>query len=193
MTRVITVVLIGVHVLSAVALAQSPRQLAQAITGSGQAKLDVSSPAFKPGESIPGPYGADGENFSPALTWSNVPSGARSIVIMMEDPDAATPKPFVHWTLYDLPAGAPQVHESVPAIPQLPSLGKAKQGRNSRGTVGYTGPRPPKGDPAHHYHFQVFALDTMLNLPPAADAQAILDAMKGHVLAAGEVVGLFSR
>jgi Raf kinase inhibitor-like YbhB/YbcL family protein len=67
------------------------------------------------------------------------------------------------------------------------------QGRNSRGQVGYMGPRPPAGDPAHHYHFQVFALDTMLSLPPGAERDAVVTAMNGHVLARGETVGTFAK
>jgi Raf kinase inhibitor-like YbhB/YbcL family protein len=180
------------NMTATVAMAQAPRPLAHEL-GGGEAKMTVSSPAFKQGERIPDPYGADGDNFSPALTWTNLPSHARSVVVMVEDPDAATPNPFVHWTLYNLPAGTSRLDESIPAIPQLPQLSKAKQGRNSRGTIGYTGPRPPKGDPPHHYHFQVFALDVELAVLPSAEAQAIIDAMKGHVLAWGELVGLFSR
>ncbi len=193
MTRPIALAIFSACMLIGDARAQSPRQLARAIVGAGAGKLEVSTPAFKSGEPIPGLYGADGENLSPALTWTNLPAGAQSVVILMEDPDATTPKPFVHWTLYDVPARISRLDESMPAIPQLPALDKAKQGRNSRGTIGYTGPRPPKGDPAHHYHFQVFALDAVLKLPPGAGADELINAMRGHVLASGETVGLFSR
>jgi Raf kinase inhibitor-like YbhB/YbcL family protein len=173
--------------------APPPRSLARAMIANGSAGLDVSSPAFKPNDYIPFPYSAEGEAFSPALSWQKAPGATRSFVVIVEDPDAATPKPFVHWVIYNLPATVSHLDESVPAIPQLPQLQNAKQGRNSRGTIGYVGPRPPEGDPAHHYHFQVLALDTMLQLPPAADALAILDASKGHVVASGETIGLFRR
>ena len=69
----------------------------------------------------------------------------------------------------------------------------AMQGRNSRGQIGYMGPRPPAGDPPHHYHFELFALDTTLVIPPGAEREALLGAMNGHVVARGEVVGVFQR
>ena len=82
--------------------------------------------------------------------------------------------------------------EGVPGDPAL-VLPKAAQGTNTRGSVGFTGPHPPAGDPAHHYHFQIFALDKLLDLPPAPDREQLLASMRGHVLAAGEIVGTFRR
>jgi Raf kinase inhibitor-like YbhB/YbcL family protein len=113
---------------------------------------------------------------------------------MTEDPDAKAPAPtpFVHWTVFDLPANYVELHESIPSTPRLPHLDNAQQGKTSRGTVGYFGPRPPLGEPAHHYHFEVFALDARLDLPPGASVDEITAAMRGHVLAAGEVVGTFA-
>ena len=102
-----------------------------------------------------------------------------------------SPKPFVHWVLYNLPLALSALPESVPGTPRLPEFGGALQGRNSRGTTGYFGPRPPKGDSPHHYHFQVFAVDSVLNLDPSATATAVLTAMKGHVVAHGALVGLY--
>lgn len=157
--------------------------------------LEVSSPAFASGEAIPHPYTAYGENFSPALTWRGAPASTQSFVVLAEDPDAKAPapSPFVHWSMYDLPVEQAALHESMPTTPRLPMLGGAHQGRTSRGTIGYVGPRPPAGDGVHHYHFEVFALDTKLGLPPGAPLSQIAAAMQGHVVAAGEVVGTFSR
>ena len=128
---------------------------------------------------------------SPDLSWTGVPPSAKSLAVFVEDPDAKEPKPFVHWVLYNLPSSITALPESVPGAPRLPEFGGALQGRTSRGTTGYVGPRPPKGDPPHHYHFQVFALDAPLTLDPGADATAVAGAMKGHVLASGELVGTF--
>ncbi len=139
-------------------------------------------------------HSADGDNASPELSWNGAPEGTQSFVVISEDPDAAQPKPFVHWLAYDIPAGVTELREGLPTEPSLPDPKGVKQGANSMGSTGYTGPKPPVEDGAHHYHFQVFALDVpSLDLPPAADRAAVLDAMQAHVLAAGEIVGTFDR
>ena len=145
------------------------------------------------GAAIPMPYSGYGERFSPPLRWSNAPASTKSFVLLMEDPDAKTPKPYLHWLLYNVPAETTRLPESVPAPPRLEEPKGALQGRNSRGHIGYVGPRPPEGDPPHHYHFQIFALDTLLNVPLGADREAVLTAMTGHVIARGELVGTFQR
>jgi Raf kinase inhibitor-like YbhB/YbcL family protein len=156
------------------------------------ARLSVSSPAFTPGQAIPVPYSQYGERFSPALTWTGAPAATKSFAVVVEDPDAKEPKPFVHWLLYNVPPATQRLHESLPGDQRLAEPPGAMQGRNSRGQVGYMGPRPPQGDPAHHYHFEVFALDTTLAVNPGLDREALLGAMKGHVLASGEVLGTFA-
>jgi Raf kinase inhibitor-like YbhB/YbcL family protein len=170
-----------------------PSALARERTeGRATSQLAISSPAFTAGQSIPTPYSSYGERFSPALAWTGTPQGTKSLAVIMEDPDAAQPKPFVHWLLYNLPVTTTRLHESMPGDPRLVEPGGALQGRNSRGQIGYMGPKPPHGDPAHHYHFEVFALDTMLSVEPGLDREALLKAMTGHVLASGEVVGTFA-
>jgi Raf kinase inhibitor-like YbhB/YbcL family protein len=156
-------------------------------------ELSVTSPAFQPGTAIPAPYSGYGERFSPSLDWSGAPAGTRSFVLLMEDPDAKSPKPYVHWLLYNLPAETTRLPESVPTQPRLEEPEGALQGRNSRGQTGYVGPRPPEGDPPHHYHFQVFALDSVLTVPPGADRETVLRAMDGHVVARGDLVGTFQH
>jgi Raf kinase inhibitor-like YbhB/YbcL family protein len=153
------------------------------------ATLTVTSSAFRNGQAIPLKYSDYGEKVSPALRWEGAPASAKSFVVLAEDPDAQTPKPFVHWSLYNLPATVTQIDEGIPGMPRLPELGGAYQGRSSRGNTGYMGPRPPKGDPPHHYHFQVFALDTTLTLDPNVSREQLLTAMTGHVVAGGETVG----
>lgn len=153
--------------------------------------LSVTSDSFNYGKDIPYRHSDYGDRLSPQLMWKNVPSGTQSFVILMEDPDATLPKPFIHWILYNLPADSTELHRAIPTEMQLMEFGNARQGTNSRGSVGYFGCRPPYKDAAHHYHFQVFALDTVLDVPLAPDRQAVLKAMEGHVLASGELMGRY--
>jgi Raf kinase inhibitor-like YbhB/YbcL family protein len=155
--------------------------------------IKVSSADFSQNGSIPQKHSAYGEDLSPTLSWSGVPKGARSLVLMMEDPDAANPKPFVHWIVANIPPTATGLPASIPVKEKIDSLSGTVQGANNRSTLGYYGPRPPAGEPPHHYHFQVFALDTTLKLNSGFNRQALLNAMKGHVLAKGEVIGTYQR
>ena len=148
------------------------------------ATLQVSSPAFAQNGAIPVAHSAYGAGRAPAIAWSAPPAGTKSLAIMMEDPDAMSAKPFVHWTAWNLDPGLTGLGEAA-----LPA--GARQGRNNRGRASYFGPRPPGSSP-HHYHFQLFALDTMLDLPDGATREQLLAAMNGHVLAKGDLVGLFS-
>jgi Raf kinase inhibitor-like YbhB/YbcL family protein len=174
-------------------LAKPSDQLAAAIVGAADGTIDVISPAFENGQPIPAVYGAEQQNISPPLEWAKGPAGTRSYTIVLEDPDASRDPPFVHWMLYNLPPDVTNLREGVPAQPRLELPEGALQGVNDRGSIGYFGMRPPKGDPAHHYHVQILALDTMLDLPHGASRAQLLDAMKGHVLAKGEIVGTYKR
>lgn len=142
-------------------------------------KLQVTSSAF-----------ADG--VSPPLSWSAV-TGAKSYAIIAEDPDAAPYKPFVHWLAWNIPANVLALPERVQEQARLTEPEGVLQGTNTRGSPGYTGPRPPVGDPAHRYYFQVFALDTVLDVPFGADRDQLLAAMKGHVLGSGVVMGKYAQ
>jgi Raf kinase inhibitor-like YbhB/YbcL family protein len=169
-----------------------PRRLAIEQLKATGASMTVTSPSFPANGTMPAKHADYGERISPELSWTGVPPSAKSLVVIVEDPDAKDPKPFVHWVLYDLPPSVSSLPESVPRMPRLPEFGGALQGRNSRGTVGYFGPHPPKGDPAHHYHFEVFAVDILPNLDPAATATAVLATITGHVVARGELVGVYA-
>lgn len=153
--------------------------------------LAVTSPAFPDGGTIPQVFAAEGENISPPLQWAEGPEGTVSYVVIMEDPDVDQNAPFVHWQLYNVPAEITQLPEGIPPLVELLVPEGARQGRNDRGSVGYFGPKPPPEDPAHRYYFQVFALDTELVLPIVPSRPELLDAMEGHVLASGELVGMF--
>ncbi|MDV3467943.1 YbhB/YbcL family Raf kinase inhibitor-like protein [Stenotrophomonas sp. C3(2023)] len=156
------------------------------------AALQVSSPAFRSGQPLSPRFSAYHDNASPALTWATVP-GARSYVLIMEDPNAANVKPFVHWVAYNIPADTLGLPEGLPVDPRLLKPEGMLQGSNSRGSVGYFGPRPPVGDPPHPYHFQLLALDTVLDLKPGATRDEVLDAAKGHILAVGETIGTYQQ
>ena len=162
-------------------------KLASRKLGNGELRsqtLAVSSSAFSEGGAIPTDYTADGGGYAPPVAWANVPESARSMVLVCEDPDAPMPKPFVHWLVYGLPAAVSSL-ESAPAF--------GREGKNSTMKAGYTPPAPPPGHGPHRYHFQVFALDTILELEPGAGRTALVDAMRGHVLAWGETVGTYER
>jgi Raf kinase inhibitor-like YbhB/YbcL family protein len=149
---------------------------------------------FNDGQKIPLSYVSDGDNASPPLEWDGTPAQTKSFVLIADDPDAMDPKPFTHWVAYDIPADTKKLREGIPGSPVVPEPKAMKQGVNSSGSIGYTGPKPPVGDPAHHYHFQVFALDVeTLGIDPGASREQVIDAMKDHVLANGKVVGTFER
>lgn len=152
----------------------------------------VSSGDFAANGAIPMKQSEYADGVSPALRWDAVP-GAVSYAIVMEDPDSKPIKPFVHWVAWNIPATLTSLPEGLQEQLRLVEPEGVLQGRNSSGTHGYFGPKPPVGDPAHHYHFQVLALDQMLDIPPTSDRDAFLAAASGHVIAKGELVGLYEQ
>ena len=143
------------------------------------------SPAFEDGARIPVEFTSDGGGGSPPLRWDVLPPGTRSLALIVEDPDAPTPNPFVHWLVYGIPIGASTPEEAL-------SQG-AKVGRNSMMRPEWAPCAPPRGDMPHRYFFQLFALDTMLSLGGTAGRSALLDAIKGHVLGGSQLIGTYSR
>jgi len=149
-------------------------------------RLDVTSPSIENGHPIPARH-AGPEGTSPALRIHDIPQETRQLAILCEDPDA--PKDtFVHWLAYGIEPTTKLIDEGVP--PRGVAAG-FKQGRNSLEEDGFTGPAPPPDGPPHHYHFQVFALDTTIGLPPGADRESLILAMTDHVLAHGDLVGTY--
>lgn len=158
--------------------------------------ITVRSEAFESGQPIPVKYTEDGEDLSPPLSWDGLPQGTQELALICDDPDAPTPQPWVHWVLYKLAADVTKLPQGIPAGPTIEKPIKALQGKNSwtsGQTIGYRGPAPPKGHGTHHYHFQVYALDTKLDVKSGLGKQDLLNAMRGHVLASGELVGTYSR
>jgi hypothetical protein len=157
------------------------------------APITVTSTAFDQGQPIPIKHTRDGEDVSPALSWNGVPSGAKELVLICDDPNAPGPQPWVHWVIYKIPGDADGLPESVPGS-EVPGVPKgALQGENSWGRMGYNGPQPPRGDGPHHYFFKLYALDAPLDLKPGLDKDALLKAMEGHVIGQGELVGTYER
>jgi Raf kinase inhibitor-like YbhB/YbcL family protein len=159
------------------------------------ASLTVSSTAFAQGGAIPVIYSSYDQSASPPLRWTDGPAGTQSYAILTEDPDAdTTPLPVVHWVAWNIPAAVTALREGLESMDRLQDPMGLRQGPNTAaGSVGYKGPRPPAGDPAHHYHFEIFALDQMLDLRVGANREDLVTAMRGHVLAKGELIGIFKR
>lgn len=144
--------------------------------------LTVTSSAFSANETIPIEYTCDGSETSPPLSWSGVPADAKSVALLVEDPDA--PKgTFTHWLVTDIPATTTSLDKAA-----APPAG-AMVAKNDKGGSGYAGPCPPTG--RHHYHFRVYALDKTLG--KAMTRSELLSAIKGHVLAQGDLVGTYQK
>ena len=156
-------------------------------------KLQITSTAFQAGQPIPRKYTGEGEDASPALAWAGVPAETDELVLICDDPDASTPQPWVHWVIYKIRGPATSLPEGVPAHAEVAQPSGARQGKNSWDTVGYRGPMPPPGHGLHHYHFKLYALDTELDLRAGATKEQVLQAMSGHVLAEGELIGTYER
>ncbi len=151
--------------------------------------LELTSKAFQPGGTIPKPYTGDGADHSPPLGWSEPPAGTKSLALICDDPDAPRGT-WVHWVLFNLPPETRELGEGVPATETLDS--GAKQGTNDFGNVGYGGPAPPRGKP-HRYFFNLYALDGTVDLPAGATKAKLVVAMKGHILAQGQLTGTYGR
>ena len=158
--------------------------------------LTLTTTAFPDGGVIPDKYTQAGEQVSPALTWTNVPAGTVSFVLNMRDPDVArnkTSEDQVHWLVWGIPGTAKGMSEGQPKGPMLPD---GSQQISATGQV-YRGPGAPAAGPRHHYTFELFALDTKIDVKATADPwetrTAVYAAMQGHVLGKAVYVGLFRR
>jgi Raf kinase inhibitor-like YbhB/YbcL family protein len=150
------------------------------------ASITVTSSAFQEGAPIPQKYSCDGENVNPAIHWSGTPGSAKSLALIVEDPDAPGGT-FYHWVVYNLPPGTTEITEGLPKDDKT-----FTQGKSSFQQAGYGGPCPPKGSP-HHYRFKVYALDLDPALPAGLNAKGLQQAIDGHVLAQGQLMGTYQR
>lgn len=155
--------------------------------------ISIESAAFGPGQPIPRKYTGDGQDISPPLQWSGVPGGTAELVLIVDDPDAPSAEPWVHWVLYDISPDLTSLPENIVPALRVSNPGGLLQGKNSWGKVGYGGPSPPAGRGRHRYFFKLYALDQHLTLQPGKTKADILAAMQGHILAWGELVGTYER
>ena len=146
----------------------------------GPGTLTVTSSAFITNGNIPIQFTCEGKGVNPPLTISNIPRLAKSLVIIVEDPDTKKGT-FDHWVVWNITPTAVIDENSAPGV----------EGKNGENTIGYKGPCPPDG--RHRYFFKVYALDVMLDLKKGSDKPTVLNTMKGHILAEGELIGLYQK
>lgn len=183
MTGFLAALSLGAALISTVQAADAPET------------ITVSSPAFTHNNDIPLMYSAYGDNVSPELMWSNLPAGTVQLALIMDDPVVAMPQPFVHWVAYNIPATASGLPSALPTDPMVANadLKGMINGLNGTRRPGYFGPRPPADGKVHMYNFRIYALDSALNLAEGLNKEALLEAIAGHVLATGVIVGNYQQ
>ncbi len=144
--------------------------------------MRLGSPAFNNGGNIPVTYTCDGEGISPPLVISDVPDNAKSLALIMEDPDASSGT-FIHWLLWNIPPKTTMINEGESVV--------YPQGKTSARRPGYVGPCPPSGP--HHYYFTLYALDSMLLLKPGAEKKDLEKMMAGHQITDAQLLGMYQR
>jgi Raf kinase inhibitor-like YbhB/YbcL family protein len=150
--------------------------------------IEITSITFDDGGMIPSKYTCDDQNVSPPLSLSSVPDSAKSLALICDDPDAPAGT-WVHWVMYNIPPKTKELPENIPPKKELPD--GTKQGLNDFRNYGYGGPCPPSG--THRYFFKIYALDTELKPGGDITKQDLLDMMKDHILAQGQLMGKYSR
>jgi len=152
----------------------------------------LSSSAFKEEAAIPADYTCDGGNENPALSWQNPPAGTQSFALICDDPDAPREKPFVHWVIYNIPKHMASLPSGISTTEKL-EVGSSLvlQGVNDAQRTGYYGPCPPSG--THRYFFNLYALDQMLDLAPAATVDQLRAAMQEHIIGTATLMGRYQR
>ncbi|SRR6266487_1545729 len=149
----------------------------------GGAKMKITSSAFQEGGDIPSKFSRDGQNINPAIGIEGTPTNAKSLLLIMDDPDAPVGL-FTHWLVWNIDPKTTEIAEK--------SMPKGSiHGTNDYPTLGYGGPQPPSG--THRYYFKIFALDQMLSLKSGAKRAEVDAAMRGHVVAQGELIGRYSK
>ncbi len=137
-------------------------------------------------------YSSYHDGLSPPLVWTGMPD-AESFALIVEDPDAPMDRPVVHWMAWNIPGKVEGLPGGISPQARADEHGGMVQGLNTHGKPGYMGPRPPPGDGPHHYHFQLFALDTRLDLPAHAPFEELIQVLKAHTIASCDMVGLYEE
>jgi Raf kinase inhibitor-like YbhB/YbcL family protein len=156
--------------------------------GGANMAITITSTAFTEGGMIPRDYTCDGRDISPPLAWTGAPEGTKSLAIICDDPDAPVGT-WVHWVLFNIPATANELPQSIPPDKLLED--GSRHGINDFRKFGYGGPCPPGG--THRYYFKIYALDTEFTQEPGLTKAELLKAMEGHVLAEGQLMGRYKR
>lgn len=158
--------------------------------------MHLDSPAFHHNEPIPPRYTGDSRDLSPPLRWDDPREPAAAFALLVEDPDAPTDEPWVHWIAYNIPGSARELPEGLPATVRVEAQGGFRQGLNSfpDGGVGYRGPLPPQNHGPHHYHFHLYALRRPLHIDGKVRKRHLVRALEqAGVIEEAELVGLYQR
>ena len=156
--------------------------------GGVEMTITLTSTAFTDGGTIPKDYTCDGRDISPPLAWDKIPEGTKSLSVICDDPDAPVGT-WVHWVLFNIPATINELPQSMPKDKDLKN--GARHGMNDFRKLGYGGPCPPGG--THRYYFKIYALDVVLSQESGLTKDELLSAMKGHILAEGQLMGRYKR
>jgi Raf kinase inhibitor-like YbhB/YbcL family protein len=188
--KIVHVLTIGAALLASIASAQDAAKKAPAGPG-----MTLTTTAFSDGGEIPARFTqSDPKPVSPKLQWTNVPANTVSFALIMHDPDVAIQRKtddVLHWLIFNIPGSARELTEGVPPDAKLPD--GSIQGKNQGGVAGYRGPGAPAAGPHHHYTFELYALDTKLDLTPDATRPDVLKAIDGHIVGKAVMVGRFHR
>ena len=151
--------------------------------------MKLTSRCFNNGQYLPAKYTYGDQNCSPEFSWSGIPHGTKSLVLINDDPDAPS-KTWTHWVIYNMPPTMTQLEEGIPHSLELPT--GCVQGKNDFGDIGYDGAYPPPGK-VHRYVFTLYAMKIKLALPPGKTRKDVLKAMEGHILETAELTALYQR
>ncbi len=181
--RKLLIVVVSVAILTLVYYIVSGRKSEQPSVPGKYNPMIVTSAKFNNSSPIPSIYSCDGKSINPPITIEKIPTNTKSLILIMDDPDAPTGT-FTHWLLWNIPPNISELKEN--SIPE-----KSVVGSNSAGKIGYIGPCPPSGK--HRYFFRIYVLDILLNLPQGSSRDQLERAMENHVVSKGELMGTYSR
>lgn len=154
--------------------------------------MQLTSPAFDDGDTLPQRFTADGADASPPFTIAGVPDGVDSLALIVDDPDAPEP-PFTHWLVWAIPPGTTEIPEGIPKSRTSGELDGAKQGTNSFRELGWRGPAPPEGDDPHTYRFTLYAVGESLNRQAGVDREQIDAALQDNIVANERITAEYGR
>lgn len=180
----LVLIIIGGLVFYSLSREKKSAVISPALNTNSKNTMKIASLAFQNNENMPPKYSCDGENISPPLEISDIPARAKSLALVLHDPDAPLSGGFTHWVVWNINPSTKEIPEGSP--PQ-----NSVEGLNSSGRAGYTGPCPPSG--VHHYEFRLYALDEKLNLDTSVNKDGVEKAMEGHILEQSLLVGLYKR